>query len=145
MASTREEKARYIADAICASGPYRWVGIYDVDSANGRVSNIAWSGAGAPAHLTFPVKQGLTSKAIRTKKTVNVGDVTNDIDYLTALSNTRSEIIVPILDDAGKHIFGTIDVESENVNAFDHTTEHLLEQYAAALRPLWFTEQHRTF
>jgi len=78
------------------------------------------------------------------KKTVNVGDVKNDVDYLTALSNTRSEIIVPILDDAGEYIFGTIDVESEKVNAFDHTTERLLEQCAVALRSLWVTEQNRT-
>ena len=47
LASTREEKARHVADAICASGPYRWVGIYDVNLAKGTVSNIAWSGAGA--------------------------------------------------------------------------------------------------
>ncbi|PYX56333.1 MAG: hypothetical protein DMG76_15115 [Acidobacteria bacterium] len=78
------------------------------------------------------------------KRTVNVSEVTNDIDYLTALSNTRSEIIVPILDDAGKHILGTIDVESEKVSAFDHATERLLEQCAVALRALWITEQNRT-
>jgi len=97
-----------------------------------------------PAHPTFPVTKGLTSRAIRMKRTVNVSEVTNDIDYLTALSNTRSEIIVPILDDAGKHILGTIDVESEKVSAFDHATERLLEQCAVALRALWITEQNRT-
>ena len=99
----RSQKAKAIAEAIRASGTYRWTGIYDVDHEKGIVSNIAWSGSGAPAHPTFPVTKGLTSRAIATKKTVNVGDVPNDPDYLTALTTTRSEIIIPVLDAAGEN------------------------------------------
>lgn len=47
------------------------------------------------------------------KKTVNVGDVASDPNYLTALSTTRSEIIVPVLDITNGCVVGTIDVESE--------------------------------
>ena len=97
----REQKAKAIAEAIRVAGAYRWTGLYDVDSETGLVSNIAWSGSGAPEYPVFPITKGLTSRAITTKRTVNVGDVANDSDYLTGLPTTRSEIIIPVLDAAG--------------------------------------------
>jgi L-methionine (R)-S-oxide reductase len=133
----RSDKARAIAEAIRAAGPYRWTGIYDVDVHKGVVSNIAWSGSGVPAYPTFPITSGLTSRAIAAKKTVNVGDVAKDPDYLTALATTRSEIIVPVLDAAGDCVLGTIDVESEHPHAFDSATQERLERCAAVLRILW--------
>ena len=51
-----------------------------------------------------------------------VGDVHNDPRYLTALGTSRSEIIVPILSDQGE-VVGTVDVESEQPNAFDQKME----------------------
>src|ERR1700735_4364291 len=93
----RRSKAARVTEAIRAAGAYRWVGIYDVDMRRGLVTNIAWSGPGAPAYPTFPVTKGLTSRAITQKRTVNVGDVASDPGYLTALDSTRSEMIVPVL------------------------------------------------
>ena len=78
----REQKAKAIAEAIRVAGAYRWTGLYDVDSERGLVSDIAWSGSGAPEYPVFPITKGLTSRAITTKRTVNVGDVANDSDYL---------------------------------------------------------------
>jgi putative methionine-R-sulfoxide reductase with GAF domain len=77
-----------------------------------RTLGLRRSGAGAPTHPVFPITKGLTSRAIADRKTVNVGDVANDPDYLTALATTRSEIIIPVLEDAGERVVGTIDVES---------------------------------
>ena len=121
----RPQRARTIAEAIRAAGAYRWTGIYDVDVQKGLVANIAWSGPRAPVHPTFPITDGLTSRAIATKKTVNVGDVASDPNYLTALHTTRSEIIVPVLDAAGEHVLGTIDVESQWPNAFDSVAQNI--------------------
>jgi putative methionine-R-sulfoxide reductase with GAF domain len=59
-----------------------------------------------------------------------------DPRYLTALDSTRSEIIVPILNDLSQ-VIGTIDVESERPNAFDKDTEELLEDCAVLLQPLF--------
>jgi L-methionine (R)-S-oxide reductase len=98
----RADKAKAIAEAIRAFGNYRWTGLYDVDNERGLVSNLAWSGSGPPEYPVFSITKGLTSRAIRTKKTVNVGNVTQDADYLTALATTRSEIIVPILSMTGE-------------------------------------------
>jgi L-methionine (R)-S-oxide reductase len=133
----RTAKGARIAEAIREAGPYRWAGIYDVDSQRGIVCNIAWSGPNAPTYPTFRIGEGLTSRAIIEKKTVNVGDVTSDSDYLTALENTRSEIIVPVLDGTGDRVIGTIDVESERFNAFDSKVQSLLEECASILRTFW--------
>ena len=65
---------------------------------------------------------------------VNVGDVTTDSSYLTALDGTRSEIIVPVLNSTGDSVIGTIDVESGQFNAFDATAQAVLEESADALR-----------
>jgi|SRR5215472_2991238 len=135
----RPSRAKAIAEAIRAAGPYRWTGIYDVDAQKGLVSNVAWSGAGAPQHPTFPITKGLTSRAIASRKTVNVGNVASDPGYLTALATTRSEIIIPILDVVGDCVLGTIDVESERAHAFDSATQERLEECANALRAFWTT------
>jgi L-methionine (R)-S-oxide reductase len=133
----RAEKAKAIAEAICAAGTYRWAGLYDVDNERGLVSNIAWSGSAAPEYPVFRVTKGLTSRAIATKKTVNVGDVASDANYLTALPTTQSEIIIPVLSAAGDKVLGTIDVESERPYAFDASTQSWLEECANVLRAFW--------
>jgi L-methionine (R)-S-oxide reductase len=135
--SDRVSTALAIADALRQKGGYRWTGLYDVDSQAGLVSNIAWSGTGAPQYPTFPITKGLTSRAIKEKKTINVGDVTKDPDYLTALMTTRSEIIIPVVDVSHDSVVGTIDVESELPNAFDSATQSELERCAIMLRLFW--------
>jgi len=75
--------------------------------------------------------------AISAKKTINVGDVASDPNYLTALESTRSEIIVPVVDATRDRVIGTIDVESERPNAFDSETQALLEECARLLVDFW--------
>ena len=133
----RATKAAQIAEAIRNDGRYRWVGLYDVDVYAGLVSNIAWSGPSAPAYPTFPVTKGLTSRAIATKATVNVGEVASDAGYLTALDTTRSEIIVPVLDSARDCVVGTIDVESSDLDAFDSIHQAALEECALMFADFW--------
>ena len=126
-----------VAGLIKEGGNYRWVGLYDVDHVAGFVTNIVWSGPGAPEFPTFPITRGLTGSAISGRTTVNVGDVAADPRYLTAFETTKSEIIVPIFGAASQAVVGTIDVESEQPNAFDAKAQSLLEDCAELLRPLW--------
>lgn len=126
-----------VAALIKESGNHRWVGLYAVDHAAGLVSNLAWSGLGAPEFPTFPITKGLTNSAISSRKTVNVGNVASDPRYLTAFATTKSEIIVPIFDSTRENVVGTIDVECEQPNAFDLQTQGLLEECAELLTPLW--------
>jgi L-methionine (R)-S-oxide reductase len=135
--SDRVSTARAVVDTLRQKGGYRSTGLYDVDSRTGLVSNIAWSGTSAPEHPTFPVTKGLTSRAIKEKQTVNVGDVTKDPDYLTALVTTRSEIIIPVVDVLHDSVVGTLDVESELPNAFDSVIQSEFEECAIVLRLFW--------
>jgi len=136
--SDRIAALRAAAEKIRVSSNYRWVGLYDVDSLAGMVRNLVWSGPGAPEYPAFPISKGLTGTAIVSGKAVNVGDVSADARYLTAFGSTRSEIIIPVFDELGKSVVGTIDVESERRNAFDEDVESLLLACAAELRPLWY-------
>ena len=133
----RVSSLQHIADVIRSSGNYRWVGLYDVNHARQRVTNIVFSGPGAPEYPTFSITKGLTGGAIESKKTVNVGDVAGDTRYLTAFGTTQSEIIVPILDARGVNVIGTVDIESEQANAFSADTQRLLEECAKAIGALW--------
>ncbi len=131
----RQERADQAADVIRRIGPYRWVGIYDVDDEDAVV--IAWSGIGPPAFIRFPNTAGLTGQAVRTKQVVVANDVANNPHYLTAFAGTRAEIIVPVLDASGSRVVGTIDVESDKLNAFGAPDQKVLEDCALALAPLW--------
>lgn len=131
----RAIRAAEIAELIRSLGPYRWTGLYDVNLRSGLVSNIAWSGPSGPEFPVFPVTKGLTSRAIATKLAVNVGCVSDDPDYLTALASTQSEIIVPILSNG--EVVGTLDIESEVQHAFDPETQAEVEQYASLIADLW--------
>jgi GAF domain-containing protein len=134
-AGDRERKAAGIAGAIRQAGGYRWVGIYEV--AEDEIVNLAFDGPGAPAHPRFPVTEGLSGAAVASGETVVVGDVSEDPRYLTAFGSTRSEIVVPILDSAGQKVVGTIDVESEEEDAFSEADRWALERCAAAVVALF--------
>ena len=136
-AGDRIASLRLVADLINSSGGYRWVGLYDVDRMAGMVRNIVWSGPGAPEYPTFPITKGLTGAAVAGRQTVNVGDVSADPRYLTALSTTRSEIIVPVFDSAREIVVGTIDVESETPHAFSKDAQEFLETCSSVICPLW--------
>jgi putative methionine-R-sulfoxide reductase with GAF domain len=131
--ASREERARAIAAEIHAAGGYRWVGLYDVTTDG--VTIVAYSGPGDPQYPTFPRDKGLTGQMLRTGETVVVGDVTKDPNYLTAFSTTRSEMIVPVR--VNGDIVGTIDVESERINAFADADRAWLERVAGAVAPLY--------
>ena len=104
----------------------------------GEVRILGWSDPGPPAHPVFPVGAGLTGEAIRTRSTVVSGDVRSDPRYLTAFGTTRSEMIVPVLMVAA--VVGTIDVESEEFEAFGDDDRLAIERCAAAIRPLYAEE-----
>lgn len=56
---------------------------------------------------------------------------------LTAFSTTRSEIIVAVLDGAGEHVVGILDVESVLPNAFGEGVQSLPEACSKIMQPLW--------
>jgi L-methionine (R)-S-oxide reductase len=129
----REERSQRIADLIRSATGRRWVGVYEVRSA--EAVNLAWSGPAAPAHPRFPVERGLTGAAVRTRETVVSNDVARDPRYLTALASTGSELVVPVV--VGDRVVGTLDVEDERTDAFSDDERCLIERIAAEMRALY--------
>jgi L-methionine (R)-S-oxide reductase len=135
--AARIDALQQMANLIRSNGNYRWVGLYDVNHETETVTNIVYSGPGAPEYPTFPITKGLTGAAIRALRTINVGDVSNDSRYLTAFGSTQSEIIIPILDPREERVIGTIDIESADRNAFDAETERALVECSKQVSSLW--------
>ena len=131
---TRKTRAKEFADRVRASGDYRWVGIYDVTP--DEVKLIDFSGPSAPVYPRFPVTRGLTGAAVASCAPVISNDVRNDPRYLTAFDSTGSELILPLLDERGRAV-GTIDVESDRVNAFTSDDVARLGAAAVELLPLF--------
>jgi L-methionine (R)-S-oxide reductase len=134
----RDRRATRVAAAIRRFGGYRWVGIYDVSA--DEIAVIGWDGPAPPAHPRFERRQGLCGAAVAAGATVVVGDVAADPRYLTTHASTRSEIVVPVFQDAG--VVGLIDVESEVPDAFEERDTEVLERCAAVIVPLWRTNEH---
>jgi L-methionine (R)-S-oxide reductase len=109
---------------------YSWVGVYLLEG-DTLVLN-AWSGKKATEHTKIPIGMGLCGLAARTKQTVVVGDVSKDPRYLSCFPETKSEIVVPIID-SNEKVLGEIDIDSEELNAFDQSDKRFLEKVAEKL------------
>ncbi|HEX3167250.1 MAG TPA: GAF domain-containing protein [Chitinophagaceae bacterium] len=131
----REQKAKLIAEKIRNAKGYSWVGLYDVTGKD--IHLISYAGRSEPAFTSFPNDKGLNGRANLEKRTVIVNDIDRDEDYILTFSDTQSEIVVPVFDTDDKTVKGTIDVESEQENAFDKEDAAFLEECAIAIQSLW--------
>jgi GAF domain-containing protein len=133
--SSRSQKAKLIADKIRASRGYSWTGIYDVSEK--EIKFISCAGRSEPLIPSFPKDKGLNGRAVTLGKTVIVNDIEKDEDYLLTFTDTKSEIVAPVFGKTGKQIVGTIDVESEKINAFGDEDVKFLEDCAKKIAELW--------
>jgi L-methionine (R)-S-oxide reductase len=108
---------------------FRWIGIYRLDGPLLRL--VAWSGEQPTEHATIPVGQGICGRAARENATIVVKDVREAPEYLACFLETRSELVVPIR--AGGAVIGEIDVDGNEVGAFDATDARFAEQLASKL------------
>lgn len=108
---------------------YRWVGVYRRDGATLILE--AWDGPAPTEHARIPVDRGVCGLAVRENRTVLVDDVRASPEYLACFLETRSEAVVPIRD-AGE-VVGEIDIDGNEVGAFDRSDGAFLETVAAKL------------
>ena len=109
---------------------YTWVGIYLLDG-NELVLG-PFVGKPSP-HTRIPLGRGICGAAAAEKTTIIVDDVNADPRYLACSIETRSEIVVPIMD--GDDVLGEIDIDSDQHAAFSQADRVFLEQVAALLSP----------
>jgi signal transduction histidine kinase len=87
--------------------------------------------------LTVPVSNSVSGRAVRTRKTVVLGDVGDDDDYQRMLGDSiRSEIAVPIVFGEDDIVVGVLNVESEEKHAFEGFYQVLLESFAERLKTI---------
>jgi L-methionine (R)-S-oxide reductase len=113
-----------------ASHPaYRWVGVYRLDGK--ELALEAWDGPAATEHVRISVDRGVCGRAARDGRTVIVDDVRSDPEYLACFLETRAEIVVPIFD--GGAVVGEIDIDGNEVGAYDASDRAFLERVAGRL------------
>lgn len=109
---------------------YTWVGIYLMEG-NELVLG-PYRGKPSP-HTRIPLGRGICGAAATEKHTIIVDDVNADPRYLACSLETKSEIVVPIMD--GSRVLGEIDIDSDRPAAFGADDRQLLERVAALLAP----------
>ena len=108
---------------------YRWVGVYEL---RGDVLELAgWDGPAATEHTRIPIGSGICGRAAREGRTVVVDDVRAAPEYLACFRETRAEIVVPI--HRGSSVLGELDIDGNEVAAFDGSDQAFLEQVAERL------------
>jgi putative methionine-R-sulfoxide reductase with GAF domain len=112
----RAEKANVLASLIQSERTFHWVGLYDVSAPH--ISAVAWTGSEPLAFPIVPVTKGINGAAVAQRVPVVVQDVFTDSCYLTTFGASRSEVISPVLTADMARVVGTIEVESDRVNAF---------------------------
>ncbi len=107
---------------------YTWAGIYLLEG--DELVLGPYLGKPSP-HTRIPLNRGICGAAASEKATIIVDDVNSDARYLACSLETKSEIVVPIMD--GERVLGEIDIDSDRPAAFGDADRSLLEDVAAAL------------
>ena len=110
-------------------GHYDWVGIYRLEKEDLVLG--PWHGEKPTEHVRIPKGQGICGACAVTCKTEVVPDVNADARYLACFSETRSEIVVPVIKDGA--FWGEIDIDSSERSAFGPDDVEFLEAVAKLL------------
>jgi len=137
----------YLSDAIlremvkrikATDTDYHFVGVYLFNADD----NELWlhNYVGTPTdHAKIGVGQGVCGTAVAEKANQNVADVTQVENYLACSPKTKSELVVLIR--AGDEIFGQVDIDSRELDAFSKQDQENLEMIADKLAEVFVAER----
>ncbi len=91
---------RVVADGVLKVGPYQ----------------------GGHGCLVIPFGKGVCGHVAATGKLLRLDDVDSFPGHIACSSTTRSEIVLPVMDPAGR-LRAVLDIDSDNPAAFDETDE----------------------
>lgn len=92
----------------------------------------AWVGySETTAGLTVPIGSGITGWVAAHRKPLRVNDISKDTRYIQISSNTKSELAIPLI--FRNDILGVLNVESEQVGAYNESDEEMLGTLAGSL------------
>lgn len=107
---------------------YNWTGFYMMRS---NVLEVGPYIGPKTEHKKIDLNDGICGAAASEKKTIIVEDVNADPRFLACSVNTRSEIVVPLMD--GDKCIGEIDIDSNQPGFFNHQDEEMLQEVASLI------------
>jgi L-methionine (R)-S-oxide reductase len=87
---------------------------------------------GALACLVLEKKKGVCWAGVTRRRTVIVPDVHKFPGHIACDSRSNSEIVVPLFDAKGK-VWGVLDIDSREFNAFSEVDREWLEKIAGLI------------
>lgn len=121
--------ASVACEVFLSDDRFDWVGFYRVVSPKLLKVGPYQGGHGC---LTIPFSKGVCGAAARLQETQLVSDVDAFAGHIACASSTRSEIVVPVLNDQGE-LLAVFDIDSNQPDAFNHVDQAGLEHLIAAL------------
>jgi len=103
---------------------FDWVGFYR--NVGGEVLKIG-PYQGAHGCLTIDFSRGICGRCAREKAVQNVSDVSVEQDHIACSATTKSELVIPILDDGGE-LIAVLDIDSDSPAAFDRIDQENLQR-----------------
>lgn len=107
-----------------------WVGFYLVEEAELVLGPFQ----GTVACTRIAKGRGVCGTAWAEEQTILVENVDHFPGHIACSSLSKSEIVVPLFDINNK-IFGVLDVDSDQLNAFDEIDQHWLELLVGLIQP----------
>ncbi|MFN3952336.1 MAG: GAF domain-containing protein [Thermaurantimonas sp.] len=108
-----------------------WVGFYFMDDEKNAL--VLGPFVGEPTdHTVIPYGRGICGQVAISGRTLNVPDVSQADNYLACSLKTKSEIVIPIYNEAGK-LIGQLDIDSHVLHRFDSATSEFLEEVCTAV------------
>lgn len=131
MAKNMEEIYKLTLDAMEKTLGFEFADIFIIE---GKMLCLkAHRGYSKDLSLKLPLdgNRGVTVKAVRTKKSISVPDVSKEKAFVSGkgAEDVRSELAVPIK--VGNNVVGVLNVESKKLAAFDKEDRKLLETLAS--------------
>ena len=112
-----------VAAAIHQEMKFWWTGFYRVVGDELLLGPFQ----GPVACMHIPFGRGVCGTAWQRQQTVVVPDVDQFPGHIACSSQSRSEIVVPVFSPDGK-VTAVLDIDSENLAAFDDVDRQYLEQ-----------------
>ena len=115
-----------------------WVGFYIAE--HGEL--ILGPFQGKPACVRIPFGRGVCGNAAAQRKTIVVPDVNKFFGHIACDTDSRSEIVVPLLN-WGK-LLGVLDIDSASLNRFDDDDKDGIESVVSVFLASQVTNDFRT-
>jgi L-methionine (R)-S-oxide reductase len=109
---------------------YSWVGFYLWK----KDELVLGPFQGKPACVRIKIGNGVCGYAFKERKTLIVPDVSKFSDHIYCDAEAKSEIVVPLL--AGEKIIGILDIDSNELDAFNDTDQFYLENLIHSLNAI---------